>query len=162
MQCPAGTLLWHSETRQESAATQRLVYVAPDDACVPCALRTSCLSAHASGKRGRRLRARRRREVQSVATHSTSLGEAAILYKDVAGRGLRRAWMAHWRSQTVTLAPLPQTTPPPARPPRADRAHRRLSWQERLRRNARHPCPLASIRVAGVPSRVSQIIHAGA
>jgi len=162
LQCPAGTLLWHSETRQESATTQRLVYVAPDDACVPCALRTSCLNPHASGKRGRRLSARRRRPVESVATHTTSLGEAAILWKDVPGRGLRRTWMAHWRSQAVMITPLPQETPPSARPPRAERAHRRLSWQERLRRNARHPCPFTCIRVAGVPPRVTHLIHAGA
>src|SRR5262249_46036468 len=42
---------------------------------------------------------------------------AAIWWNDVAGRQLRRSWMAHWRQQTVTLATLPASLSPPARPP---------------------------------------------
>jgi hypothetical protein len=51
---PAGRLLWLSETRQESATTQRLIYVARDQDCASCTLRASCLSQSARGKRGTR------------------------------------------------------------------------------------------------------------
>jgi len=73
LQCPAGRLLWLSETRQESATTQRLISVARDQDCSSCTLRASCLSQSASGKRGRRVSARRRRRASTIATISCSL-----------------------------------------------------------------------------------------
>lgn len=161
LQCPAGRLLWHSETRQETPSTQRLIYVAADSDCAGCSLRASCLSPSASGKRGRRVSARRRL-LPALTTVSSPLGEQAIRWNDVGGRKLRRSWMAHWRSQEVTIVPLPSLVPPPPRPPRAERAHRRLSWEERFRRNARSPLPSASIHIAGVPQRVERLLRAPA
>ena len=140
---------------------QRLIYVAADSDCAECSLRTSCLSQSASGKRGRRVSARRRR-VPPLTTSSSALGAEAIRWNDVAGRKLRRTWMTHWRSQAVTIVPLPLVAQPPPRPPRAERAHRRLSWEERWRRNARGPLPLAMIQLAGVPQRLAIILQAGA
>jgi hypothetical protein len=159
LQCPAGKLLWHSETRQETPSMQRLIYVAADSDCAECSLRTSCLSQSASGKRGRRVSARRRR-VPPLTTTSSALGAEAIRWNDVAGRRLRRTWMAHWRSQAVTIVPLSLVAQPPPRPPRAERAHRRLSWEERWRRNARGPLPLATIHLAGVPHQLEMILRA--
>ncbi len=159
LQCPAGKLLRHSETRQETPSIQRLIYVAADSDCAECALRTSCLSQSASGKRGRRVSARRRR-IPLLRTSSSALGVEAIRWNDVAGRRLRRTWMSHWRSQAVTIEPLSLAAPPPPCPPRAARAHRRLSWEERWKRNARGPLPLATIHLAGVPQRLEPILRA--
>lgn len=160
LQCPAGVLLWHSETRQETAFTQRLIYVARDEDCLGCSLRASCLSQSASGKRGRRVSARRRWLPSPYTTTTVSLGQEPIRWHDVAGRRLRRLWMAHWRSQAVTIEPLPSAVPPPPRPPRAERAHRRLSWDERLSRNACDLFPLAAVHIAGVPPRVQRALQA--
>jgi Transposase DDE domain len=162
LQCPAGKLLWLSETRQESATTQRLIYVARDQDCASCAVRDSCVSQSASGKRGRRVSARRRRRAPPVTTVACSLGEHAMYWQDVAGRRLRRVWMTHWRSQVVTIGMLPPGVPHPAQPPRAARGHRRLGWDERLGRNARAPLRLATIHVAGVCPALLEVLSEGA
>ena len=62
-----------------------------------------------------------------------------IRWVDVAGRALRRIWIAHWRRQSVEmllLTQVQQEVRPPARPPRALRSHHRWSWRDRLARNA--------------------------
>jgi hypothetical protein len=150
LQCPAGRLLWLSETRQESATTQRLIYVAQDQDCASCTLRASCLSQSASGKRGRRVSARRRRRASPLTMVSCTLGAHAIRWQDVAGRRLRRSWMTYWRTQAVTIGLLPPSAPQPALPPRAAQVHRRLGWDERWGRNARIPLRLATVHIAGV------------
>jgi len=74
---------------------------------------------------------------------------------DVAGRALRRTWMAYWRRQYVEILALVQTQQevlPPPRPPRAIRSHHRWSWQDRLNRNAWFGPPHLRVSVAGVPT----------
>lgn len=95
--------------------------------------------------------ATRCRRITEIVLHPRpATAAAAIRWNEVAGRQLRRSWMAHWRQQTVTLATLPASVSPPTRPPRAARCHRRLSWLERLGRNARAPLLVTSIQVTGV------------
>lgn len=160
LRCPQGVALWLSETRQETAFTQRLVFVARDADCAACPRRVACLGPTASGTRGRRVSAVRHRRITDVVLHPRPVvAEAAIRWNDVAGRQLRRSWMAHWRQQTVTVSSLPAILSPPARPPRAARAHRRLSWLERLGRNARGPLLVTSIHVTGVAQRVLDLLQ---
>lgn len=147
LRCPQGVRLWQSEIRQESAFTQRLIFAA-------------CLGRTASGTRGRRVSAVRHRRITGVVLHPRpSVAAAAIRWNDVAGRQLRRSWMTHWRQQTVTVASLPASLSPPARPPRAARSHQRLSWSERLGRNARRPLLVTSIQVSGVTQQVLDLIQ---
>ena len=161
LRCPNGVRLWHSETQQENAFTQRLVFTARDDDCAPCPLRASCLGRGASGKRGRRVSAvRHRLNTAEVLMPLPAVAADAICWKDVAGRQLRRSWMAHWRSQTVTLAPLLTSLSPPLRPPRAARSHRRLSWRERVGRNTGTPLPLTRIDMTGVAPHVLTLLQA--
>ena len=160
LRCPHGVGLWLSETRQENVFTQRLIFVAKDADCAPCPLRGACLGRMASGKRGRRVSAARHRRISGVVLRPRPVGaEAAIQWNDMAGRQLRRAWMAHWRQQTVTVAALPAGLSPPPRPPRAARSHRRLSWLERLGRNARGPLLVSSIQVSGVTPPVLSLLQ---
>jgi hypothetical protein len=157
--CPHGKRLWLSETRQVNAFTQRLVFVAKDADCVPCPLRVVCLGRTAHGNRGRRVSAVRHRRIGGIVTHPRPLADqAAIRWNDVAGRQLRRSWMAHWQKQTVTLAAIPATLSPPPQPPRAARSHRRLSWPERLGRNARGPLLVTSIHMSGVSPQVLDLL----
>ena len=90
----------------------------------------------------------------SSVEHDPHLLEA-IRWVDVAGRALRRTWIAHWRSQYVEILPLaeiPEKTSPPPRPPRSIRSHHRWSWHDRLARNAWWGPPRLRITVAGVPA----------
>jgi hypothetical protein len=151
LQCPAGALLWPTETRQETADTQRRIFGASAADCRRCALRTTCLGRGASGQRARRVSLWRRRTTSVLVTTSPPTLHAAMTWTDVPGRHLRRTWSAHWQGQAVTITALPPRLPPLPRPPRATRAHRRLSWDARLGRNARAPLRLATMHVAGVP-----------
>jgi hypothetical protein len=79
----------------------------------------------------------------------------SMRWVDVAGRSLRRTWIAHWRRHYVEVLPLAQVQPeakPPPRPPRAVRSHHRWSWQDRLARNAWWGPPQFRVTVAGVPA----------
>lgn len=166
LECPAGALLWLAETRQENAYTQRLIYQASVHDCAGCALRTDCLGRSACGTRARRVSARQRRLVS--AQPATSISQSpmpaaapaaqAIHWSDLPARALRRGWMGHWRSQAVEMDVLPDIPPPVARVPRAHRTHRRLDWEERLRRNARGTRIVAQIHVAGVPDPLARMI----
>jgi hypothetical protein len=155
LQCPAGAFLWLSEVRQENAYTQRAVYVALQADCMQCSLREQCLWQGAKGNRARR-KSRVRRLLPAPSLVERKPGVlGATRWVDVAGRSLRRTWIAHWRRQQVEVLPLaesPGTVSPPARSPRAIRSHRRMAWQDRLARNAWWGPPHLRITVAGVPS----------
>jgi hypothetical protein len=161
VQCPSGALLWPTETRQETADTQRRVWSARATDCRGCALREACFGRGASGKRARRVSARRRRIIPMVVTTNLPSQHAAMTWTDVAGRRLRRTWMTHWQHQAVTIKCLPPRLAPLARRPRAARAHRRLGWDERFGRNARAPLRLATMHVAGVPQLLVEMLSEG-
>jgi hypothetical protein len=159
--CPAGALLWPLETRQETADTQRRIFGASRADCRGCAVRTTCLGRGASGERARRVSQWRRRVVSTVVTTRPPTLHAAMTWRDVPGRRLRRTWSSHWQRQAVTITELPRRLPPLPRPPRAARAHRRLGWNERLARNACAPLRLATIHVAGVPQLLVELLSEG-
>lgn len=155
LRCPAGANLWLNEVRQENAFTQRAVYVASQMDCPYCELRGQCLGRGAKGNRARRVSAVRRLLPGSSSVERNPHLLGAIRWVDVAGRALRRMWMAHWRKQYVEVIPLAHTSKnvaPPARPPRAVRSHYRWSWCDRLARNAWWGPPQLRITVAGVPA----------
>jgi hypothetical protein len=157
LRCPAGASLWLSEVRQENAFTQRAVYLAYQTDCQPCLLREHCLASGAKGDRARRVSAVRRLfpPPTPVLVERKPVLLGPIRWVDVAGRALRRTWMAHWRRQYVEILPLagrPPSLSPPPRPPRAVRSHHRWSWQDRLARNAWSGPPQQRITVAGVPT----------
>ena len=158
LRCPAGASLWLSEVRQENAYTQRAVYLAYQTDCQQCSLREQCLASGAKGDRARRVSAVRRLLPAPAVVARKPILLGAMRWVDVAGRALRRTWIAHWRRQYVEVLPLAQTQPeakPPPRPPRAVRSHHRWSWQDRLMCNAWLGPPQWRITVAGVPSVLS-------
>ena len=107
------------------------------------------------GNRARRISAvRRLLPSPSSVEHDPHLLEA-IRWVDVAGRALRRTWIAHWRCQYVEILPLaaiPEKPSPPPRPPRSMRSHHRWSWHARLARNAWWGPPRLRITEAFVPA----------
>jgi len=155
LRCPAGASLWLSEVRQENAFTQRAVYLAYQTDCLPCALREQCLDPGAKGNRARRVSAVRRLLPPPASVERKPVKLGPIRWLDVAGRALRRTWMAHWRSQYVEVLALTEASKnglPPLRPPRAVRSHHRWSWHDRLLCNAWSGPPQWRITLAGVPA----------
>src|SRR6266446_6610759 len=147
LRCPANQTLSAHERRKEADGSLRVVYAASIRSCRPCPLREQCQWQGSVTKKPRQV---------SILLHPLAVGSAPILWKDWSRRQHRRACMQLLRHQRVEvrvelgLAATP--TLPPAPLSRAQRAHYRLTFQERLARNARvSTAGQVTIRLCGVP-----------
>jgi hypothetical protein len=147
LRCPSNQALSATERRREADGSLRLVYAAKMSQCRPCPLREQCQWHGRATTKPRRV---------SLLLHPLEVGSAPLLWKDWSRRQHRRACMGLLRTQQVEIT-LPQVTPaePHSRAgilSRAQRAHYRLSWEERLLRNARAPTiDRPTIKLFGVP-----------
>jgi hypothetical protein len=147
LRCPAGQGLSATEERTEADGSLRLVYAARISQCRPCPLREQCQWHGRATAKPRRV---------SVLLHPLSVGSGPLLWRDWSRRTHRRACrqlLAHQQVQ-IHLAPLRQAQLATSAPllSRAQRAHYRLSWAERLARNASAPtAALVRIKLFGVP-----------
>ena len=124
-----------------------MVYAASIRSCRPCPLREQCQWHGRAATKPRRV---------SVLLHPLPIGSAPLLWKDWSRRLHRRVCMQLLRGQRLEVQVEPVSSAKPDASPaplsRAQRAHFRLSWQERLACNAR---PLTAgqvtIRLFGVP-----------
>jgi hypothetical protein len=148
LRCPAGQSLWAHERRREADGTLRVVYAASVHSCRPCPVREQCQwQGHATAKP---------RQV-SVLLHPLVSAAAPVLWTDWSRRTQRRACLHLVRGQRAEVQVVPGHAPsPPVQPAplsRAQRAHWRLSWAERLGRNARAPtADRVTIRLFGIPT----------
>ncbi len=156
LRCPAGQTLRAHERRKEGDGSLRVVYAASIHSCRPCPLREQCQwNGKATGKP---------RQV-SVLLHPLVIGSAPLLWRDWSRREHRRACMQLVRDQhiEVRLAEDQPSQGSPAPSPlilsRAQRAHFRLSWAERLTRNARAPAEgQVRIKLFGVPDTFADFL----
>ena len=147
LRCPADKSLHPTEQRREADGTLRVLYAARIRDCRGCRLREQCQWHGTATKKPRRV---------SLLWHPLAVGSAPVLWKDWSRRQHRRASMQLLRHQHVevqeeqALSPSPDVSPPILS--RAQRAHYRLSWAERLARNARAPTAAhLTIKLCGVP-----------
>jgi hypothetical protein len=145
--CPAGKTLRPTEQRREADGSLRVLYSARICDCRGCPLRQQCQWHGEATTKPRRI---------SVLLHPLQVGPAPLLWHDWSRRAHRRACMQLVRHQRIEVS-LP---PPAAASPRkaevilsrAQRAHYRLSWAERLARNARAPTAgQVTIKLFGIP-----------
>jgi hypothetical protein len=90
---------------------------------------------------------------------STLPASAPVLWRDWPRCGIRRTWLKVVRSQTVCLESSAPLLPPRTEAPaekiltRAERAHWRLSWEQRVARNARPAdAPRLIVTLHGLPT----------
>lgn len=148
VRCPADQKLIPHEQRREVDGSLRIVYGASIRSCRPCSLREQCQWQGSNTRKPRQV---------SVLLHPLRVGSASVLWRDWSRREHRRACMQLVRHQRVEMSLSP---PSAASPPiadvilsRAQRARYRLSWQERLARNARvSTSGQVTIRLFGVPA----------
>jgi hypothetical protein len=147
LHCPDGKTLRPTEQRREADGSLRVLYSARILDCRGCPLRKQCQWNGEATTKPRRI---------SLLLHPLRVGPAPLLWRDWSRREHRRACMQLVRHQRIEVS-LP---PPPAASPRkaevilsrAQRAHARLSWAERLARNARVPTVgQVTISLFGVP-----------
>jgi hypothetical protein len=146
LRCPAGQSLRAHERRREADGSLRVVYAASIRSCRPCPLREQCQWQGSATKKPRQV---------SVLLHPLAVGSAPLQWRDWSRRQHRRACLQlHSQHLEVQSEPTLSANPPVSPPPlsRAQRAHYRLSWQERLARNARAPtADPVTIKLFGVP-----------
>lgn len=151
LRCPAEQALLSHEQRREADGSLRVVYAASSRSCRPCPLREQCQwNGRATAKP---------RQV-SVLLHPLQVGSAPLLWRDWSRRAYRRACQQLVRNQRIEVRLLPPAVASPGQADvilsRAQLAHSRLSWHERLARNARvSTSGYVTIRLFGVPERVA-------
>ncbi len=130
--CPEGKKLFLQEHRQERDGSLRMVYEARIADCRACEKRPQCQWHGHQARHPRRV---------SVLLRPRTGGVAPLLWQDWPRRAQRRACMHLLRHQRVDVTESTTAQPRPPAPPgvlsRAQRAHYRLPWNQRLARNAR-------------------------
>jgi hypothetical protein len=148
LRCPANQTLTPHEHRREADGSLRVVYGASIHSCRPCPLREQC--QWNGGK------TRKPRQV-SVLLHPLVVGSAPLFWHDWSRREHRRACMQlvrHQRLEVSLSPPIASLHTVDVILSRAQRAHSRLSWAERLARNERPPAARQiTITLFGIPER---------
>jgi hypothetical protein len=148
LHCPAGQELRAHERRREADGSLRVVYTAIIRSCRPCPLRGQCQWNGSATAKPRQV---------SVLLHPLVLGPEPVFWRDWSRRFYRRACIQLVRQQCIKVEVDPPTCACGAIEPvailsRAERAHYRLSWAQRLARNARPPTSgQVRITLCGVP-----------
>ena len=159
LQCPAGFPLYPQERRSERDGSVRVVYAARIGHCRPCPRREECQGYGAATKKPRRVSAvlwPRETTEEITALPPPLLASHPIVWGDWPRCFHRRAVVKLLHHQRVDVK-LPETAPPDQSLSirlisRAERAHYRLSWLQRLARNARpRTAPEISIKLFGIP-----------
>jgi hypothetical protein len=171
LHCPAGQTLRERERRPQADGRLRIYYAAQVSSCRACAWRAQCLRREPTQTLtlGRKVSVVVGRTpappspAAAVVCAPVAVGTQPLLWRDGERRARRRAWLRGLRSQQVTISRLP--TPPPAQSrgsptlSRAQRAHRRLSWAERLSRNAaRAQRPPVRIQLCGISAALAHTV----
>jgi hypothetical protein len=161
LRCPAQQPLYAQERRPEGDGSVRVLYAARISHCRCCPLREGCLGNGAATKNPRRVSA----VLHPIAQPPPSPCSAPappkpsthpIWWRDWSRGPSRRQWVSLLRTQTVmvTCTAAASLAGPVAIGPltRAQRAHWRLSWTERLARNACSPLSASvEIHLFGIP-----------
>jgi len=151
VECPAGKIMRPRERRTLPTGDVRILYTAKVADCRGCELASQCLGSGASGTQPRRVSAiskllgqhRRPKQAPEPAAEATT-GPQALLWCDRNGRRLRRRFVSLLRRQCVTITRMVPEEPTAVLSTqwhhwtRAERAHRRQDWADRLARNASH------------------------
>jgi len=148
LHCPAGKTLCPTEQRREADGSLRVLYSASIRDCRGCPKRPQCQWHGQATTKPRRI---------SVLLHPLRVGPAPLLWRDWSRRAHRRACMQLVRHQRIEVSSPPSAAASPCKAEvilsRAQRAHSRLSWAERLARNARAPTAAqVTIKLFGIPT----------
>jgi len=147
LRCPANQELRVQEQRREVDGSLRVVYGASIRSCRPCSMREQCQWQGSTTKKPRQV---------SVLLHPLPVGAEPLFWQDWSRKQHRRACIRLVRDQHLEVSqaqgPPNQSSPGPVILSRAQRAHFRLAWAERLTRNAHtRAAGRVTIRLFGVP-----------
>lgn len=153
LRCPADNVLVPHERRRERDGSLRVVYAASIHDCRPCSLREQCQWSGSATAKPRQV---------SVLLHPLPVGSAPLLWRDWHRRHQRHACLRlHRQHLEVQMEPALKGTAASCSPTisRAKRAHYRLSWDERLARNARtEAAERITLTLFGTPDRLAAFL----
>ena len=149
VQCPAGHTMDRQEIRHTPEGDMQMIFGVNSTTCRPCPLIGQCHSQHSKNTRGRRITVIRERlpdpqessegpilVIQPTPPQTTPPGHEAIVWYDLPATTYRRHLqftLAH--NQIEIEALVSQAAAGQTKLSRDQRAHRRLSWKQRLKRN---------------------------
>lgn len=153
LRCPAGKVLVPHERRRERDGSLRVVYSASIRDCRPCPLREQCQWSGSATAKPRQV---------SILLQPLVVGAAPLLWRDWHRRHQRQACI-HLHRHRLDIQMRPVLPPPPSVSPptiaRTQRAHFRLSWDERLARNARDATgEQITLTLFGIPERLANFL----
>jgi len=166
LRCRQGAPLYPQERRPEHDGTMRVVYAARIADCRSCPLRSHCQGHGTSTKKPRRVSAVLHPLPEKVPELPLSgcspLGSHPVLWGDWSRTQPRRDWIGWQRSHLVTVevaAIACCISSPPTTFSRAQRAHWRMTQQQRLTRNRRpSSAPPVEITVYGISTAFAQVL----
>ena len=152
IECPAGHLMERQESRHNDWGDLQILFGVKATTCRDCPLIEQCHAKHSNNTRGRRLTVTRTRlptppklaDVPEIVVYaqpqpSHRLGPEALIWTDLPATALRRHLKANLERQQLEIQPVAaQSTSVDLAQTllsRHQRAHRRLSWKQRLQRN---------------------------
>ena len=152
VRCPAGHPMERQEIRYNAYGDRQMIFGIKAATCRSCPFIQQCHSKHSKNTRGRRVAVTRKRlsapqdssehpmlVVQPRAPLNAIPGCEAILWTDLPATTYRRHLQFALTHNRIEIEPLASQTAgaPPTQPllTRHQRAHRRWSWKQRLRRN---------------------------
>ena len=149
IECPAGHRMEPQESGHDEWGNLQILFGVKATTCRDCSLMSQCHAKHSKNTRGRRLTVTRARlpsppqrpdqtdiVVQAKARPSPSLGTKPLLWIDLPATALRRQFKGNLERQQLDIQSM--ATPAASAQTlftRHQRAHRRLSWKQRLNRN---------------------------
>jgi hypothetical protein len=154
LHCPEGKTLRPTEQRREADGSLRMLYSARIRDCRDCPQRSQCQWHGEATTKPRRI---------SLLLHPLLVGPAPLLWRDWSRREHRRACQQLVRNQRIEVSMPPPVVASPntanALLSRAQRAHTRLSWVERLARNVRRSeAGQITIKLFSVPEDVALLL----
>lgn len=153
VKCPEGHVL-KRHGRLKTAQGAKIVFRAQAKDCSRCSARGRCLARGAGRSTARHVTFFETTPSAAAlvecpaspadpCTTRPSTGSRALLLDDLPARAMRSSWIERWRRQALQIGPPPPEAPAVRSSPRiftrAQRARRRLTWRERLARNACRP-----------------------
>jgi hypothetical protein len=172
VECPAGHRMGRREIRYTRRGDMQMIFSVNPRLCASCPVKQHCLSDDSKGTNGRRISVMRAKlppvptlalepeiTVMAQAPIQTLRGTQALIWTDIPATQLRREIRQHLRRHQTCIQSSDLGTrllqPIAAYFTRSQRAHRRLSWAERLKRNAiSSPTVQVSVQLFGIPPRL--------
>lgn len=172
LQCPAGHSMYRREVRQNRLGDLLILFGINPRTCQQCPLKSQCLADGSKGSGGRRITVIRKKllgvppEVQPLAQPHPVLENPVtphsplpVLWLDFPATRLRRDLTHRLRQHQIVIEPACVTLAlPPSKSPlmtRDQRAHRRLTWVQRWKRNtSTDAVPHWEVKLFGLSSAV--------